>query len=67
MVKNLQCLKTPQIEICYLTHAKHYAKNRTFLHGLDHDIPFLNDPLFPVMKHVIMRSCISDEGKPYTM
>ena len=38
MVKNLQCLKTPQI--CYLTHAEHHAKNRTSLRGLDHDTLF---------------------------
>ena len=38
MVKNLQCLKTPQI--CYLRHAEHHAKNRTSLHGLDHDTLF---------------------------
>ena len=38
MVKNLQCLKTPQI--CYLRHAEHCAKNRTSLRGLDHDTLF---------------------------
>ena len=38
MVKNLQCLKTPQI--CYLRHAEHHAKNRTSLRGLDHDTLF---------------------------
>ena len=38
MVKNLQCLKTP--EICYLTHAEHHAKNRTSLRGLDYDTLF---------------------------
>ena len=43
MVKNLQCLKTPQI--CYLRHAEHYAKNRTSLRGLDHDTLFLDDPI----------------------
>ena len=43
MVKNLQCLKMPQL--CYLKHAEHHAKNRTPLHGLDHDTLFLNDPL----------------------
>ena len=34
MVKILQCLKTSQI--CYFRHAERYAKNRTFLRGLDH-------------------------------
>ena len=43
MVKNLQCLKTPQI--CYLRHAEHHAKKRTSLRGLVHDTLFLNDPL----------------------
>ena len=38
MVKNLQCLKTPQI--CYLTHAERHAKNRMSLRGLDHDTLF---------------------------
>ena len=38
MVKNLQCLKTPQI--CYLRHAEHHAKNRTSLCGLDQDTFF---------------------------
>ena len=43
MVKNLQCLKTPQI--CYLRHAEHYAKNRTSLRGLDHDTLFFGWPV----------------------
>ena len=44
MVKNLQCLKT--LQICYLRHAEHHAKNRTSLRGLDYDTLFLNDPLY---------------------
>ena len=57
MVKNLQCLKT--LQICYLRHAEHHAKNRTSLRGLDHDTLFLNDPL-PTdelrgeMRHVVL-------------
>ena len=44
MVKNLQCLKIPQI--CYLKHAERHSKNRTSLRGLDHDtLFFLNDAL----------------------
>ena len=43
MVKNLQCLKTPQI--CYLRHPEHYAINRTFLCGLDHDTLFFEWPV----------------------
>ena len=39
MVKNLQCLKT--LQMCYLGHAEHDAKNRTSLRGLDHDRLFL--------------------------
>ena len=38
MVKNLQCLKT--LQMCYLGHAEHHAKNRTSLRGLDHDTIF---------------------------
>ena len=49
MVKNLQCLKTPQI--CYLRHAEHYAKNRTSLRGLDHDTLFF---VWPVNKELIL-------------
>ena len=50
MVKNLQCLKTPQIRMYvndYLRHAKHHAKT-ALLSGLDHDTPFLNNPLSTV-------------------
>ena len=46
--QNFQCLKT--LQICYLRHAEHHAKNRTSLRGLDHDTLFLNDPLFPHTK-----------------
>ena len=38
MVKNLLCLK--KLQICYLRHAEHHAKNRTSLRGLDHDTFF---------------------------
>ena len=37
-VKDLQCLKT--LQMSYLGHAKHHAKNRTSQHGLDHDTFF---------------------------
>ena len=43
MVKNLQCLKT--LQICYLRHAEHHAKNRTCLRGLDHDTLFFEWPV----------------------
>ena len=49
MVKNLQCLKTPQI--CYLRHAEHYAKNRTSLRGLDHDTLFFGWPVICYKYH----------------
>ena len=70
MVKNLQCLKTPQI--CYLRHAEYYAKNRTFLHGLDHDTLFLDDPL-PLSVHATIsihafdsyRSCTHFSISPF--
>ena len=45
MFKNLQCLKT--LQICYLRHAEHHAKNRTSLRSLDHDRLFFE---WPVMK-----------------
>ena len=38
MVKILQYPKT--LQICYLRHAEHNAKNRTSLRGLDHDTLF---------------------------
>ena len=38
MVKNLQCLKTPQI-YC-LKHAEHHAKQHNFLPSLDYDTLF---------------------------
>ena len=43
MVKNLQTLKT--LQICYLRQAKHNAKNRTSLLGLDHDTLFIEWPV----------------------
>ena len=43
MVKNLQYVKT--LQICYLRHAEHHAKNRTFLSGLDHDTLFFEWPV----------------------
>ena len=33
------------LQICYLRHAEHHAKNRTSLCSLDHDTLFMNDPL----------------------
>ena len=29
-----------KLQICYLRHAEHHAKNRTSLRGLDHDTLF---------------------------
>ena len=43
MVKNLQCLKT--LQMCYLGHAEHHAKNRTSLSGLDQKTLFFDLPL----------------------
>ena len=43
MVKNLQCLKIPQI--CYLRLAEQYAKTRTSLRVLDHDTLFFGWPV----------------------
>ena len=43
MVKNLQCLKT--LQIFYLRHAEHHAKNRTCLRGLDQDTLFFEWPV----------------------
>ena len=56
MVKNLQCLKT--LQICYLRHAEHHAKNRTSLRGLDHDTLFLNDPL---LESVMEKNLVNHE------
>ena len=54
MVKNLQCLKT--LQMCYLGHAEHYAKNRTSLSGLDPDTLFLDDPLSNLTRDAVVHS-----------
>ena len=51
MVKNLQCLITLQLH--YLRHAEHLAKNRMSLRGLDHDTLFFE---WPIKYHKKLRS-----------